>query len=281
VKSAAPGDGHWTTFGEKAKSEPLADAPLVFRTVLHPHPNSRYVTVTIAAVDLSRVTLRLVPGTEDLAWAKLPADDASGLVPAAEQSSLLFVMNGGFQPKHGKWGLVANGVVVSEPRDEGCTLALYEDGSARIAPWPRLSSTRGTAKSLRQTPPCLVDGGEVHPLLLKGKDKAWAGHAADVKTQRRSAVGIDATGRILFYALGEEAEPRHIADALRIAGAFAAAELDINWYWTRFLAIGKVEGTIRVTTPLVPKMEFQPNGYVKRASTRDFFYAVPRQKAAE
>jgi hypothetical protein len=175
---------------------------------------------------------------------------------------------------------VANGVVISEPRDDGCTLALYKDGMVSIAPWTRLAESRPQIDSLRQTPACLVDAGAVHPLLLKGQDKSWAGHAADVKTQRRSAVGIDATGRILFYAMGEEAEPRSLAEALRVAGAVTAAELDINWYWTRFLLFGMDQGALRITSTLVDKTEHQPKGYVLRPSTRDFFYAVKRAVAA-
>lgn len=279
AKSAAKGDGRWAAFGDKAKAERAAeDPPLIVRTVVHPHPNSRFVTVTIAAVDLSRVAIRLVPGTEDLAWAKLPVTKESGLVPAAEQDALLFVMNGGFQPRHGKWGLVANGVVVAEPREPGCVMGLHRDGTLRIAPWPRLEAARAEFESIRQTPPCLLDGGAVHPLLQKGEDKAWGGHVADVNTQRRSAAGVDGTGRILFYALGEEAEPRHLAEALRVAGAAAAVELDINWYWTRFLLFGTQSGALRVSSPLVPKMEGQSHGYVVRASTRDFFYGVRRKE---
>jgi hypothetical protein len=281
-KSALKGDGHWTAFGDKARSERAAeDPPLIVRTLVHPHPSSRFVTVTIAAVDLSRVALRLVPGTEDLAWAKLPVTPQSGLVPADDQDSLLFIMNGGFQPRHGKWGLVANGVVVSEPHEPGCTMGLHEDGTLRVAPWPRLEPERSKLTSIRQTPPCLVDQGAVHPLLVKGQDKAWGGHAADVNTQRRSAAGVDKTGRILFYALGEEAEPRHLAEALRVAGASAAVELDINWYWTRFLLFGTASGALRVSSPLVAKMEGQAHGYVVRASTRDFFYGVRRKEPAK
>jgi hypothetical protein len=282
AKSAQKGDGIWTALGDKGKSERAAEEPpLIVRTVVHPHPNSRFVTVTIAAVDLTRVALRLVPGTEDLGWAKLPVTPQSGLVPEGEQDGLLFIMNGGFQPRHGKWGLVANGVVVSEPREPGCTMGLHVDGTLRIAPWPRLEPERAKFESLRQTPPCLVDEGAVHPLLLKGQDKAWGGHAADVNTQRRSAAGVDPTGRILFYALGEEAQPRHLADALRVAGASAAVELDINWYWTRFLLFGTASGALRVSSPLVPKMEGQAHGYVVRASTRDFFYGVRRKEPAK
>ncbi|HVW27272.1 MAG TPA: hypothetical protein VHC69_18020, partial [Polyangiaceae bacterium] len=278
TKTALSGDGVWTPFGSAALGERAVTGPFVVRTVLHPHPDSRYVTVTIAAVDLSRVTMHLVPGTEDMLWAKRPESEPSGLVPAEDRDRLIAVMNGGFQPKHGHWGLVAGAISITPPRDEGCTLALYRDGAVRLGPWPELAPSRANMESIRQTPPCLLDDGALHPALSHGDDKRWAGHAADLTTRRRSAVGLDASGRVLFYAMGEEASPRWLAEGLRLAGAASAAELDINWYWTRFLLFGAPNGEpLQVTSTLIPKMEHLKRGYVERPSTRDFFYFVERR----
>lgn len=276
-KSAAPGDGQWTPFGDSALGERAAAEPrAVVRTVVHPHPDGRFIAVTIAAMDLRRLAVHLVPGTDDLAWAKLGNDGSGGLVPADDRHALVVVMNGGFMPKHGRWGLAANGVVVTPARKEGCTVALYGDGSVRIGPWPSLADSAAGMKSYRQTPPCILESGAVHPLLLKGQDKAWAGHAADLTTRRRSAIGIDAANATLFYAIGEEASPRWLAEALRTAGATSAAELDINWYWTRFLAFGNEGGELHVTSTLIPKMEHLRTEYVARPSSRDFFYVTAK-----
>jgi hypothetical protein len=278
AKTAAAGDGVWAPFGSAALGERAATAPFIVRTVLHPHADSRFVTVTIAAVDLSRVAMRLVPGTEDMLWANRPKTEPSGLVPADDRDRLVAVMNGGFQPKHGRWGLVAGAVSITPPREEGCTLALYRDDTVRLGPWPKLAASRAQMESIRQTPPCLLDEGAVHPALLRGDDKRWAGHTADLTTRRRSAVGLDASGRVLFYAMGEEAAPRWLAEALRLAGASSAAELDINWYWTRFLLFGAPNGEpLQVTSTLIPKMEHLKRGYVERPSTRDFFYFTERR----
>jgi hypothetical protein len=281
ARSAAPDDGRWAPFGNAALGERAAtDPPAVVRTVVHPHPDSKWVTITIAAVDLTRVAVRLVPGTEDLEWAKVAASAPAGLVPAADRGGLIAVANGGFQPKHGRWGMMASSVVIAPPREDGCTIALYPDGSVRLGPWPALAPTRDRMESFRQTPACLVAGGALHPALLAGHDKQWAGHAADVTTRRRSGIGLDLAGRVLFYAVGEEADPRWLAEGLRLAGAEGAAELDINWYWTRFLLFGEGEaagGSLHVTSTLIPKMEHLATSYVQRPSTRDFFYLVRRR----
>jgi hypothetical protein len=267
-------------FGDSARGERTGgDPPLVVRTVLHPHPESRFITVTLAAIDLARVAMHLTAGTEDLSWAKISAPPDAGLVPERDRGDLLFVMNGGFQPKHGRWGLVANGSSVSKPRPDGCSVLLDDGGGVRIGPTSQLAGAIDGARSVRQTPPCLLDGGAVHPALLAGNDKAWAGHAADLRTRRRSAIGIDPARNVLFYAIGEETEPRHLAEALRLAEAEEAAELDINWYWTRFLLVGAENGALRITSTLIPKMEHQETEYVARPSTRDFFYALAKKAA--
>src|SRR6185369_4676438 len=98
----------------------------------------------------------------------------AGTVPAPVRDRLLAVMNGGFQPKHGRWGLMAEGVVVAPPREEGCTLALYRDGTVRVAPWHELAATQASMTSYRQTPPCLLHDGSLHPDLTRGRDRAWA-----------------------------------------------------------------------------------------------------------
>lgn len=267
AKSAAEGDGHWTAWGE---SGALA------RTVVHPHPDSRWITVTIAAADLSRTRLRLVAGTQDREWAKLPPEPGAGAIPEGERARAVAVMNGGFQPQHGRWGLVANGVTISKPKDGGCTLSILRNGAVDLSPGLP-ASIMDTSESIRQTPPCLVQAGAVHPSLLAGRDKAWAGHVADLTTRRRSAIGVDATGSVLFYAVGEEAEPRWLAEGLRLAGAAAAAELDINWYWTRCLLVEQSPQGPSLGASLIPKMEHLPSEYVERPSTRDFFYLLFRE----
>jgi hypothetical protein len=274
-KSAALGDGDWTPFVASAGA---ASSPLVARAVVHPHPDSKWVTVTVAAVDLERLRIRFVPGTDDLLWAKRTPSADAGLVAHADLDGLVAMMNGGFQPKHGHFGMIANHDVIVPPRPDACTLVVGDDGSVRLGPWAALAPLDEHTESLRQTPACLLLGGTLHADLLRGNDKRWAGHASDLHTRRRSAVGIDASGKVLFYGIGEEADPRWLAEGMRAAGAVAAAEFDINWYWTRFLAFERdAAGTTRISSSLIPKMEHQSDSYVARPSTRDFFYFVQRR----
>jgi hypothetical protein len=199
-------------------------------------------------------------------------------VPAEHQSSVLAVFNGGYQTAHGRWGVMIDGKEFVPPRDPGCTVALYRDGSARIGAWPALANTRDDMSAFRQTPPCLLEAGKLHPELEAHREGPWGGRVPNVKTRNRSAVGVDASGRVLFYGFGDEAGPRLLAEGMRVAGAVSAAQLDINYYWTRFLLIGRkqADAPLQVTSTLSPKMQYESRGYVTRPAARDFFYVRRR-----
>ncbi len=273
ARTAQPGDGAWTRFGDGARGDRAAgDPPLTYRTVLHPHPQSRFVTVTLAAVDRCLTRIGYVPGVQDVPTVAFAP--ARGLVPEPDRAELVAVFNGGYKPEHGRWGMFAAGTSLVPARSGGCTLSIAPGGEFRIS-----SETPGADAALlayRQTPPCLIENASLDPRLAKGQDKPWGGQAKDLVTRRRSALGVDAPGHYLFYAVGEEASPLYLAKALLAAGASAGAQLDINWYWTRFLLFGEKDGRLGVTNTLIDGMEFQPRSYVERASDRDFFYVVRR-----
>jgi hypothetical protein len=233
------------------------------------------MSLTVVAVDLSRASLHFMPGTADVADKKeLPF--APGLVPQAEQARVLAAFNGGFMPRHGRWGMSLGAVTVLAPRKEGCTIAIATDGAVSIRSFPVLEASVAELSALRQTPPCLLERGALHPLLEQGRDKAWAGHTPGVVTRRRSAIGIDASGFTLFYAVGIETNAKLLAEGMRFAGASDAAELDINWNWTKFFTFAKAEdGSLAVGAALVP-VEHAKSAYVGQASERDFFYLLSR-----
>jgi hypothetical protein len=281
-RSAQPGDGRWQRLGDPALGERIAEGPAVMvRTVVRPHPISKWITVTVVAIDLDRTLLHHVPGSEDVSDLHVDADrlpTAPGLVPARDQDALLAVFNGGFKPRHGRWGMRAGAQDLVPPRDTGCTVAIYTAGGVRIRSWPELVEGVGDISAYRQGPPCLLEQGTIHPDLLTDEDGVWAGKDPKLQTRRRSALGIDTTGRILFYGIGEEAKPRELAAAMHAVGCHDAVELDINWSWTRFLIFGqpKPGAALQVTSTLIPKMVHQSRGTLTRPEERDFFYLTRR-----
>ena len=234
-------------------------------TTLHPHRESRFMALTLVAVDLTRASLHFMPGTADVTQKELPF--TPGLVPGAEQARLLAAFNGGFMPRHGRYGMRLAEVSVLPPRKDACTIAIARDGTLKIRSVEVLEASLAEALAVRQTPPCLLE---------QGRDKAWAGHTPGVVTRRRSAIGLDATGLTLFYAVGIETSAKLLAEGMRFAGASDAAELDINWNWTKFFTFAKGEnGSLVVESTLVP-VEHAKSAYVAQASDRDFFYLLLR-----
>ncbi len=258
------------SFGEVAATDPSP----VFRTVIHPHPKNPFVSMELVAMDLSRLRVGWTIGKADAGAQRLQSIQTPGLVPDGEQAAAVAVFNGGFQARHGWWGQMTHGITFVPAKDSGCTVALTHDGRVSIAPWTAFETERDRLLSFRQGPPCLVADGELHPNLEKGLTRVWAGKNPDLKTRRRSVLGIDAEKKVLFYAIGIEARPLDLARGMQAAGAANAVQLDINFAWTRFLLAGRVEGKPRVTTSLVPDSLHGKNEYFSRPSDRDFFYVT-------
>ncbi len=253
----------------------------VRRMVLHPHEASRFEKLTLAALDLGVLRVAHRPGAADVEeMGHKELLDRAGLVPKEDQADLVALMNEGFQPRHGRFGMFSLDTEVVPPRDDACTVAILRDGTVRIGPWPSIKSLGTEIVAYRQTPPCLVTDGVRHPKLEKPDRAPWAGQQADLKTRRRSAVGLTEDGRTLIYGVGEETEAETLAAGMRHAGAFQAAQLDINWNWTRFFLVEQTEDGARISGALEENMARDRGEYLTRPGARGFFYFTRRTKDA-
>ena len=277
-RTAKPGDGAWVPLAAGAQGEPA----LLYRSTLHPDRIKPHVYVALVAIDLDRVAIRLVAGTRQPIAPHVPEERRPGVVPAADLPRLVAVMNGGFMTRHGSWGMVIGGDVFLPPREEGCTVALVDDGSVTVRSHPAIVSSLAHVIAYRQTPPCLVEQGKIHEALLGGeKPRRWGMNGSGGIDIRRSAMGVLPGGRTLIYGLGEWVTPRQMAEAMLAAGAVDAAELDVNWSYTRFLLYGEPPAPgapPEVTATLVPKTKHAPKQYVKKPSERDFFYLARKAR---
>jgi hypothetical protein len=249
-------------------------------TTVHPHKVKGFVFVAVVAIDLDATRVHLVAGTLEPASDAVPQARRPGLVPSDVSDRLLAVWNGGFMARHGKFGMKVGADTFVPPRDDACTVALYDDDSIRVATWPALSPTTPSMRAYRQTPPCLVEKGALHADLdSEYGAKKWGSAENGDRDIRRSALGVDATGRVLFYGMGEWVNAKMLAVAMKAAGAAAAAELDINWSYTRFVLFGRAapDKPLEATTALVPKTKYTARGYVEKPAERDFFYLERRR----
>lgn len=279
ARTAQPDDGVWSPL----RPEPQGEAVL-YETTLHPSATNPYVTVRLVAADLTHVALRLVAGTREPVAPDVPAPARAGLVPAADLAALLAVANGGWRSEHGHFAMRVGPHRFDRPRPgrgDACTVGLDERGRVFVAPWAELEPRETELAAWRQTPACLVHRGALHPALVTETHTRRWGAAADGGVDiPRTALAIDRTGRYALFALGDRTTAKALADALLAAGASAAAELDINWSYTRFFLYSHAHagGAPRIVRSIGTKGQHPAASYVERRSERDFFYFARRAR---
>jgi len=275
-RTAKPEDGKW-----EAIPMPHGAKPSMVISTVHPHPVKGFVFVKVVAFDRRHLDLRLVAGTQEPESKTVPDERRPGLVPGPDQSDLVVVFNGGFKAKHGKYGMLLDGDLYVPPRDDACVVAQYPDESIKLGSWSALSGAVDQMSAYRQTPPCLIEQGELNPRLdSEYKSRRWGSAVGGVQDIRRSAIGLDASGRALLYGFGDWVTPKELAQAMLAAGAQEAAQLDINWSYTRFFLFDHPPGEpphIRET--IIPKLKFSKNRYISKSSYRDFYYVKLRPEA--
>ena len=274
-KFAAPGDGVWVPVPDERHP---AEPPLMVKTLLHPDEHRAWAELFLVAIDRSAVELRLVAGTVDpeATTDEGKAYHREGLVPRSDQDALLAAFNGGFKTEHGHFGMRVGSVALIPPRDDVCTIASLEDGSLRIATWSALASDEPHMLWWRQTPPCMVEHGELHADLLTDGTRRWGAAVGGETVIRRSAIGLSEHGDILYVGVSEATTAGTLARGMRHAGAWDVAQLDVNWSYPKFLVFRvSTSGSIEATG-LFPGFVFEAGEYVRRPAPKDFFYVLRR-----
>src|SRR6185312_6070794 len=141
-----------------------------------------YSAVAVVAIDLDRLGLSLVAGTVEPQSASVPKAERPGLVPPEHFGDLVAAFNGGFKAEHGHYGMMLDGRTYLPPRKTSCTVALYRDGSLRVRTFSALEATVPDMVGYRQTPPCLVEQGEIHGTLQVAEDSHGWGAAIGGET---------------------------------------------------------------------------------------------------
>lgn len=275
---AATGDGNWAPIADL--EEPTA-APLMHRALVHPDPRRGFGVLAVVAVDRLSVGLHLVAGTTEPESSRIFLKDRPGKIAPEHHSQLFAAFNGGFKATHGQFGMLLDGKEYLPPRDISCTLVHYTDGRLAIAPWSELKAG-GTDSMLfyRQTPPCLVEAGAVQKEVETSGEyaKGWGATVSGETVIRRSAVGLSADGKTLFYGIGDALTAQSLARGMKSAGCHAAAELDVNYSYPRFLMYAKGKNALPTALQsLIPGVEFTKDQYIS-PSPRDFFYLTRERK---
>jgi hypothetical protein len=266
------GEGVWSPYLTDDSSGRVAAC----RTFFQPDPERLYAIAAVVAFDLDTVSLHYVLGSQEPA-STVPVDRPGVISPAdMKPNVLLAVFNGGFKARHGHFGVMANGVIVIPPKDGFGTIAMYKNGVLRIGAWGSDILPSPDIVFWRQNGPLLVQNGQINPRIYNQSPQDW-GSSLDGKSPVatwRSAMGISADGKTMYYAAGPSLTLQSLAQSLITAGASQAVQLDINNYWVYF---GQVvfDASKPNTIPLFPEWQDNPNRYLQPYS-RDFFYVTAK-----
>mgnify|MGYP006886000338 CR=1 FL=1 len=272
------GDGAWTALPDARSS---ASAPAMFKTQIHPDAGRPFAVVAVVAIDLSRVEVHLEPGvyvpeaTEPEARGMV----RSGLIPAEHQNTAMAAFNGGFKTEHGRLGMHVRGVTIVSARSWGCTVARTRDGRILLDTWSELEGDPSERVWWRQTPQCLVRNREFGDGVLIDENKNWGTSIRGGTFIRRSAIGLDRFGGVLFMGIGDPVSAGGIARAMRHAGAVTVGQLDVNWSLPKFLLFvpSRPGSDTFEARPLFPGLIYFKGEYLRDPSSRDFFYLTPKR----
>ncbi len=266
--SDVAGEGIW-------HSIPLPIFPnesVIDYTFVRPDPTRPYAYVTLAQMDMSKLKLGTVAGKSQPGGPV--GNSGPGVIPedVVKSGKLVAAFNGGFQYRDGKYGMIVGGKTYLPLENDIGTLVGYNDGTLQIVRYTGQDFGQNVA-FIRQNCPILIENGQI--FALNEEDKKLWGRTfnADIFTWR-SGVGLTANGN-LIYAVGNNLSPQTLAEALKMAGAVNAIQLDINPFWVRFNIFRPTgAGTyksITLTKDLKDGSTSYLNGYGK-----DFFYVYAK-----
>jgi hypothetical protein len=271
---SAPGDGVWVPIVDPRRPH---EAPYLYKTLLHPDATRSWGEVFVVAVDVPRVDVFVVAGSQEPKADDPKAEGYTRIarIPESQHEELLAAFNGGFMTEHGGYGMKVDDVVLVHPKPNACTLAVYKDGSLRIGTWKALESSEADMRWYRQAPACMYEGGKIHPGLTAGSGLKWGATLDGDTVIRRSAVGLSADRKIFYVSITNHTSARALADGLHHAGAVDIAQMDVNWSYPKFVLFEPRDGgPTRKAVALASGFEFSEDEYIRKKSRRDFFYLV-------
>jgi hypothetical protein len=269
----APGDGQWVVLPEATPPQQAR----MYKTLLHPDKERSWAELFVVALDLRRLRVYLVPGTVE-PQATLEEGlklQRTGRIPDEHHATVVAAFNGGFKTEHGHYGMSVNGVTLVAAQETSCTVAYFKDHSLRIGSWSKLKDELDETAWWRQTPTCMFEDGAMHPRMAEGFVTRWGSQLDGETVIRRSAMGIDAAGKTLFVGISNHTTAPAIATGMRHAGAVTVAQLDINFSFPKFVTFRTSSiSKLRLAVPLAEGFEFSEHEYLRKASSRDFFYVM-------
>lgn len=272
---AGKGDGVWVPVPDPEHPEAPA---VMYETLIHPDPERRWSELFVVAMPTSQVRIASTPGVSEPSTTNPAAQSLPdrGLIPLAEQGSLLAAFNGGFRAEHGHHGMFVDGVMLLPPQADLCTVAGYADGSLRIGDYARLAAQAPQPAWFRQAAPCMVEDGVLHPGLRDSKARRWGSTLEGDTVIRRSAIALSQDGATLYVAVSNYTTASVLANGMRAVGGWNVSQLDVNYSFPKFLLFPRDRAGVRHAASLFKGFLFEPKEMLTEPASRDFFYVVRR-----
>ncbi len=260
------GEGVWQPYLYDLEGHLVAQ-----RTFLQPDPERPYTVVAVVAFDLNRTRLHFVLGFNEPSTPDGPRGE--GLVPGVNRQPgiLLAAFNGGFRAANGHFGAMADGIIALPPKDDFATIAIYQNGEVRIGNWGEEISESPNLLAWRQNCRLVVQDGAISTRVYSNSVTDWGASISNQIVTRRSGLGLNQTGEVLYYFAGSSLSMPILADTMLAVGVHDGMLLDINHFWVHFTAIRDIEGEL-VAEPLLPDDMIDHIDRYLNPSPVDFFY---------
>ena len=263
-----PGEGTWTNI-------PLTVFPgreVMAYTFVRPDLSRSFAIVSVVKMDTSAMSLGSVAGTVE-PGGKV-GKYGTGRVPKdiVQSGSLVAAFDGGFQYRDGAYGMIVGDTTYLPLKNDLGTAVGYKDGTIKILNYTGQDLGSNVA-FIRQNGPMLVQDADITVNNVDSREMWGRVIGTDTYTWR-SGIGVTQNGELLFAA-GNDLNPQTLAQALRIAGAVNAIQLDINPHWVRFNIFNSTGSGKYNSTPLNKDMTDGSKEYLS-GYQKDFFYVYKR-----
>jgi hypothetical protein len=293
VDPPGPGEGQWKPV--TALVRPSDDAvPYFYQSWLRPDPARRYARVSVTAFDPSRVEIGLVAGTREPE--STTGLKGSGSIPRRTglMPRVVAAFNGGFQSKHGPYGMVEEGRILVPPAGDAATVAATTDGRVLLGTWPATGPSPGwkslapgeplppLVHSLRQNLQPLVADGRFNPDRRKKWGSVAGKHIKDNTHTVRTGICLLEGGGVAYF-FGPSLSADTLGQAMLDFHCDYGVHLDMNSGHSgfEFYRVEDDAGEKFEAARMIKDMwHMNFPRYIKR-DARDFFYLRLRESPGE
>ena len=259
-------EGIWTPIDIQMKQDIMA------KTFVRPDKDRPFAIVALVKMNMSHLILSAVAGIKEPGGKLNPG---KGHIPDEVQKSNLLVaaFNGGFQQKDGYYGMIIVNKVYLPLKKNLATLIMYTSAKPTIINYQG-QKLKDDMIAVRQNGPLLLENSQIVTSSTAWNMQTWGLTTTNSMYTWRSGIGVTKNGNLIF-AVGPSLVPETLAQALLMAGAVNAMQLDINPVWVRFVSFHSLGNETYTYDSLIKGMINGGYQYL-HGYNKDFFYVTKK-----